>query len=126
MPVDGRKRYRGTIEAVTDDVAPSVALRRVDAKPGELEIVDLPLASIADGRLVLTDELIRETLRAAKAADDAADAGDEAAPAAPAKGPGRFAARNAAKATPRPNVPAGVHGGFKRSPPSPGARKAPR
>ncbi len=122
--LEGRKRFRGTIEAFEDG---AVTLRRDDAKPGEPELVQLPLAAMADARLVLTDALIRETLRAAKAAED--ENGDEAAepapPAAPVKGPGRFAARNAAK-TARPLVPAGLHGAFKKSPPPPGTRKAPR
>ena len=69
-PFEGRKRFRGRLDAVADDSgAPVATLTRFDAKPGDADIVYLPLADIADGRLVLTDDLIRETLRAAKAAE---------------------------------------------------------
>ena len=119
--IEGRKRFRGRIDALDESGAAAVlALTRLDAKPGEIEEVRLPLADIADGRLVLTDDLIRETLRAAKAAREAAGEpeDDEAAPdeAAPAKGPGRFALRNAGKTKARPLVPAGIHAGLKRRP----------
>ena len=121
--VEGRKRFRGRIDALDESGAPPVlALTRFDAKPGEAEVVRLSLADVADGRLVLTDELIRETLRAAKAAREAAgeapddDEADEAsAPGeVPEKGPGRFALRNAGKQQKaRPLVPAGIRSGFK-------------
>ena len=58
---DGRKRFRGRIDALDESgPAPVLALSRLDAKPGEPEDVRLALADIADGRLVLTDDLIRE------------------------------------------------------------------
>ena len=119
---DGRKRFRGRIDALDESGAvPVLALSRLDAKPGEPEAVRLALADIADGRLVLTDDLIRETLRAAKAAREAAGEteDDETSPdeAAPAKGPGRFALRNATRQPKsRPILPAGVHAGVKRRP----------
>ena len=111
-----------------DSGAPIVVLTRFDAKPGDPEIVRLPLADIEDGRLVLTDDLIRESLRAAKAAEkelaeqadgegEAAAAEPESPDAMPAKGPGRFAARNAARqAKAKPILPAGVRAGFKARP----------
>ena len=111
---DGRKRFRGMIEALDESgPTPVLAMSRLDAKPGEPEEMRLPLADIADGRLVLTDDLIRETLRAAKAARAAAGEpdDDETPPeeSAPAKGPGRFAARNAARQPKsRPITPAGL------------------
>ena len=128
--VEGRKRFRGRIDAIDDEAAPVLPLTRFDAKPGEAEVLRVALAEIADGRLVLTDELIRETLRAAKAARDGAeDADEDEAPAdeaPPTKGPGRFALRNAGKtgapAKPRPLAPAGVKSGFKTNK-SNGARK---
>ena len=124
VATEGRKRFRGRLEAVEDAAEPAVTLTRFDAKPGEPTVVHLPLADIAEGRLVLTDDLIRETLRAAKAAAEAEDGADESDGAppdpergAPAKGPGRFALRNAARqAKPRPIVPAGVRAGFKADP----------
>lgn len=110
---DGRKRFRGLIEALDESGAtPILAMSRLDAKPGAAEEVRLPLDEIADGRLVLTDDLIRETLRAAKAAREAAGEPDEDETPdepAPAKGPGRFAARNAARQPKsRPITPAGL------------------
>lgn len=125
--VEGRKRFKGRIEAILAEGAegPTLRLIRSDAEPGEPIEVALAIADIADGRLVLTDDLIRETLRAAKAAreaggldDDEDEAeeseGSEPAPA-PARGPGRFAPRPAAPKS-RPLVPAGVQNGFKARP----------
>lgn len=130
---EGRKRFRGRIDGLDESGdAPVLALTRFDAKPGEPEVVHLAVGAIADGRLVLNDDLIRETLRAAKAAREAAgeseddEADDGAAPAAaPVKGPGRFAARNAGRqAKARPISPVGVRTTFKTtSNPTNGARK---
>jgi ribosome maturation factor RimP len=64
-PVDGRKRFRGRIEAVAaGSNGPSVRLVVV----GDESAVDLPVAAMSDARLVLTDDLIRATLRREKAA----------------------------------------------------------
>ena len=83
---------------------------------------------------MLTDDLIRETLRAAKAAakeagepdeDDVnADAPDRpSADLPPAKGPGRFALRNAGRqAKPKPLLPAGIRAELKSNPRAPKAR----
>ncbi len=132
---EGRKRFRGLIDALDEadgeaGAGPVVVLTRFDAKPGEAVVLRLPVSGIADGRLVLTDDLIRETLRAAKAAreaagepDDEAEA-DDAPTAPPVKGPGRFAVRNAGKQKPgsavpaykpKPAVPAGVRTALKPS-----------
>ncbi len=122
--VEGRKRFRGMIEALEEgETGPVVVLTRLDAKPGEPVVIRLPVGAIADGRLVLTDDLIRETLRAAKAAQEDGDAidgeaggaveGAETAP--PVKGPGRFAVRNAGKKA-KPVLPTGVRPTFKPSP----------
>ncbi|MGO9674685.1 MAG: ribosome maturation factor RimP [Methylocella sp.] len=115
--LDGRKRFRGLIGAVEGEgIEASVRFLRGDAKPGEAAEATLPLRDIAEAKLVLTEALIRESLRAAKAAlaEDADETGeDEAAPAPePQRGPGRFAARNA-KA--RPVLPAGVASKFKQA-----------
>ncbi|MGE0409038.1 MAG: ribosome maturation factor RimP [Amphiplicatus sp.] len=59
--VEGRKRFQGVVAGVEGD---SVCL---DIE-GEAETALIPFAWIANGRLVLTDELIRESLKAAKAA----------------------------------------------------------
>lgn len=121
--VGNRKRFRGVIEAVGEtDGHPIVELRRTDAKEGDEDVVaQLAIEEMAEARLVLTDALIRDSLRAAKAQRKAiAEAADELAeelveeiapaPVAsvdetgkkrPARGPGRFAAKNAARSAAR-------------------------
>jgi ribosome maturation factor RimP len=118
--LDGRKRFRGLIgEIEGEGIEAAVKFLRGDAKPGEAAEAILPLRDIAEAKLVLTEALIRESLRAAKAAlaeaeADSAESGDSDAAAAPEpqRGPGRFAARNA-KA--RPVLPAGVASKFKQA-----------
>ena len=129
----GRRRFRGRIDALDENDGASVlCLTRSDPKPDEDVVIRVPLADIADGRLILTDALIRETLRAAKAAQAgsmqgegaASDLGEQAAEEPPAKGPGRFALRNAKKpgsqkpgvVKPRPLMPSGVRSNPKKSP----------
>jgi ribosome maturation factor RimP len=94
--VDGRKRFRGIIEGLeAEGHEARVNIRRVDAKPEEPAEVWLRLADIAEAKLVLTDSLIREALRAAKAA---AKGSDEVMPEpAPRRGPGRFAGSKPAR-----------------------------
>jgi ribosome maturation factor RimP len=62
----GRKRFRGIIEAVEGD---RVRLRRDDVRDGEDVTVLLTMEDISDARLVLTDELIAESMRRGKAAE---------------------------------------------------------
>ena len=62
--VDGRRRYRGNIVGVTGDQVTMT----VDGAD-----VSFPFAWISEARLMLTDRLIEEDLRRAKAAE-AADA----------------------------------------------------
>ena len=118
-PLDGRKRFRGVIKALDGD---GLVIARSDARPDENAEPVLPLKDIADARLVLTEALIREALRAAKSAAKAAgaeegEAGEQApapeTPETPRRGPGRFA-----KAAQKPKrlLPAGVHAAFKKSP----------
>jgi len=75
VSVEGRKRFKGVLEGAE---GANAILRRDDAKKDEPARVALPIADIGEARLVLTDDLIREALRRAKAAgrapDDAADA----------------------------------------------------
>jgi ribosome maturation factor RimP len=96
-PLDGRKRFRGIIRSVDGD---EVLVDLPDAKNPEERLARLPLDSVADARLVLTDELVRESLRRGEAQleDDTESDEDEAAiepeaePARkPVRGPGRFA-----------------------------------
>lgn len=74
--IGGRKRFRGVIRGL----AGSEVRLEVPPDQGGPE-VNLPIGIIAEARLVLTDELIRETLRRAKKAANAdaaaADAADE-------------------------------------------------
>jgi ribosome maturation factor RimP len=69
VPVGGRKRFRGMLEAV--DAIDGKVHARVQL-PGDERAaaasIDLPLADMAEARLVLTDDLIRSTLRREKAA----------------------------------------------------------
>ena len=119
VTVGGRKRFRGVIEDVSQrDGHWIAAIRRSDAKPGEEDLLaELAIEEMADARLVLTDDLIRESLRAAKAqrrrveeaadqmVEEGLDDGSEGAPVSeaapakkkPARGPGRFAAKNEAR-----------------------------
>lgn len=53
--LDGRKRFRGLIEAVTDD---SVTIKIPDVPKGDDPNFVLPLASIAEAKLVMTDKLM--------------------------------------------------------------------
>lgn len=61
-PIDGRKRFRGELEGYEDG---EVRIE-VEIGPGERGIVGLPVGLIAEAKLVMTDELIREALRRAK------------------------------------------------------------
>jgi len=62
----GRKRFRGLLDGVEGD---AVRLRRDDAKAGEEADFLLTMEDIAEARLVLTDELIAESMRRGKAAE---------------------------------------------------------
>lgn len=57
-PLDGRKRFRGTIEGVAGDrIALVLPPKDKDAEP---ETVELPFDFIGDAKLVLTDALMAE------------------------------------------------------------------
>ena len=62
----GRKRFRGLLGGVEGD---AVHLHRDDTRTGEDADVLLVMEDIADARLVLTDELIAESMRRGKAAE---------------------------------------------------------
>jgi len=65
VPLDGRKRFRGILTGVEGEAA---RLRRKDAAADEPQDVLLRIADMAEARLLLTDDLIRESLRRDKAA----------------------------------------------------------
>lgn len=75
VPVDSRKRFRGILLGAEGDLA---LVKRLDARADEDPTARLPLADIHDAKLVLTDALITEALRAAKAAGAELDADEEA------------------------------------------------
>jgi ribosome maturation factor RimP len=69
VPVNGRKRFRGAIEGLgpIDGIVHARLGLPADDKDAASS-VDLPIRDMAEARLVLTDELIRATLRREKAA----------------------------------------------------------
>jgi ribosome maturation factor RimP len=81
LVTSGRKRFNGVLLGVEGE---TVRLRRIDAREDEEAEVLLPLADITEARLVLTDELIRESLRRGKLA---ARQGEDAEPEAEAASP---------------------------------------
>ena len=64
-PLAGRKRFNGLLLGVEGE---AVCLRLPEAHEGEEVELLLPLADITEARLVLTDALIRESLRRGKRA----------------------------------------------------------
>ncbi len=101
--VGGRKRFRGRIVAVEGDgQTVQVILERSDAKPGEDPQAALPLCDVAEAKLVLNEDLVREALRASEASLARDQVEGEEPPSAvpersmgrgPRRGPGRFARR---------------------------------
>ena len=61
-PISGRKRFRGVLEGIEGGEV------RIEVELDQLgrQVIGLPLGLIGEARLVLTDELIRETLRRTK------------------------------------------------------------
>jgi ribosome maturation factor RimP len=68
VPVEGRKRFRGTLLGAEGDMA---RIRRDTVAPGESEDVLLRIDEMADAKLVLTDALVTESLRRGEAAERA-------------------------------------------------------
>jgi len=75
LAIDGRRRFRGTLLGVDGDKA---RVRRADAAPGEEPCVLLPIEEMAEAKLVLTNELVAQSLKRGKEAERAAAAaGDD-------------------------------------------------
>jgi ribosome maturation factor RimP len=116
-PLDGRKRFRGVLGA-PDAEKLTVPIDLPDVKEGLPSRIDLPLRDLADAHLVLTDDLIRESLRrGGPPADDAEaldedDAAEDDAPAVPAR------------PAPKPQGPKGK--AAKADPKAPKEKKPPR
>jgi ribosome maturation factor RimP len=76
-PVDGRKRFRGTLEGFEDG---EIRIE-VDLDDVGRQVIGLPIGLVAEAKLVLTDELIREALRRAKKSNaNGSDAAETRAP----------------------------------------------
>jgi len=60
VPVEGRKRFRGLLRGVENGM---LTIELPDVKEGLEPIARVPLADVGEAHLVLTDELIRESLR---------------------------------------------------------------
>jgi ribosome maturation factor RimP len=65
VPVDGRRRFRGQLLGTEGD---SVRIRMSGATPDSTDVL-LPIDDMMDAKLVLTDELIAESLRRSKRGD---------------------------------------------------------
>lgn len=117
----GRKRFRGEIKALEGEGRDAVlTLERSDARADEEKIVRLSLRDLEEGKLMLTEALIRASLRAAKAAgtepQEAEPQDDLPQDERPRRGPGRFRpkAKSNVDQKPKPLVPAGVQTHFKK------------
>jgi ribosome maturation factor RimP len=73
VAIEGRRRFRGFLLGADGGAA---RIRRDDAAPGEAAEVLLPIDEMAEAKLVLTDELIAESLRRGKAQQREARLGD--------------------------------------------------
>jgi len=113
----GRKRFRGQPVAIDGEGLNAIlALELAEAGEEEEKIVRLPLRDLNEAKLMLTETLIRASLRAGKAGAEAPPDDDkESAPPQdderPRRGPGRFTAKAAKQ---KPLVPAGVQTHFKK------------
>ena len=112
-PLEGRKRFRGIIRGLDG----GAALIELPDQDGEELTASLALDDIAEARLVLTDDLIRESLRRAKRAGPDQDVPDEdaAAPDAAPEVSAKAAPAAWTKPSPRPAKPARGPGRFARS-----------
>jgi ribosome maturation factor RimP len=74
--IDNRKRFRGKIAEVNEE---GFIVERDQVAYGEEPRVTIPFSALAEGKLILTDDLIRDALRADKLAkQQAANQNDEA------------------------------------------------
>ena len=120
---DGRKRFRGIILGVEGEGREAVlAFERNDARADEDALVKISLGALDEARLVLTEELIRESLRAGKHGPQEPAEGEEAGPeAAPRRGHTAFTPKH--KMKDKPLLPAGVRAKLKKPPRSPSRGK---
>jgi ribosome maturation factor RimP len=102
--VDGRKRFRGRIEAVAHSHEGPAARLLVTADDKNQTHVDLPIRAMGEARLVLTEDLIRTALRREKAALKEARRSAARAPGAAAK-PAKLKTNSNQKAVARGAAP---------------------
>jgi ribosome maturation factor RimP len=106
--IGGRRRFRGFVGEVEGEGRNAVlTLDRSDAKPGEAIKAVLLLGDVAEARLILSETLIRQSLRVAKASqgqDASMEDGARKVPpgegAEPRRGPGRGVRSNFEQAKP--------------------------
>jgi ribosome maturation factor RimP len=114
VPMEGRKRFRGILGTPSAD-GKTVPIDLPDVKEGLPGRIVLPLRDLGDAHLVLTDDLVRESLRRGGPDGEDDDAPDEAeVPRAPA--PRKAAAPKAAAckaAAPKAKSPARKPGAAK-------------
>jgi len=84
VAVERRKRFRGTITGVEGNAA---RLEREDAVAGEPAVVLLPIDEMADARIVLSNDLIANSLRRGK---HDAERAERAEGKTKRKGPGKY------------------------------------
>ncbi len=84
VPVEGRKRFRGMLNGVAGNAA---RVQREDAADGETVDVLLPIDEMADARIVLSNELIADSLRRGKQAAEREERTDDQTKR---KGPGKY------------------------------------
>jgi ribosome maturation factor RimP len=82
VAVEGRKRFRGMLTGIEGDAA---RIHREDAALGEPTDVLLPIEEMADAKIMLSDDLIAQSLRRGK---DAAHERDDSK--THRKGPGKY------------------------------------
>jgi ribosome maturation factor RimP len=115
----GRKRFRGLIRAVEGEGRDCVVtVERPDAGPDEEKAPKLAMRDLDEAKLVLTEAMVREALRAAKlltrgdSDEDAAPEGAETPAGAKSLGPRKAGPK--AKPKSKPVLPAGVRAQFKK------------
>jgi len=85
VAIEGRRRFRGMLVGVEGDAA---RVTREDAAPGEPGDVLLPIDEMADAKIVLSDDVIVQSLRRGKHAEREAD--ERAENQLNRKGPGKY------------------------------------
>jgi ribosome maturation factor RimP len=78
VPVDGRKRFRGLLLGADGGDA---RVKNKDVTPDKPEVASLPIADMAEAKLVLTEALVTESLRRGKAREYQPDQPNQASAA---------------------------------------------